>query len=101
MLLVLSLGERKFSALYLAAPHLAAPRDAPAQYSRHNSLADFLRPLAASSSFETAIRWTLVTSLKSRLGKGVTAGDRVDAGFLLESGAVCVQVASSDVNPKD
>ena|SRR2546421_9954219 len=92
MLLMLSLGERQiFRALFLAAPHLAAPPRCPAQYSRHNSLADFLRRPSGRRSL-----------LHSRVALAkVSAGERVDTGFLLESGVICVQVAPFDVNPKD
>jgi|SRR5580698_2591088 hypothetical protein len=98
---MLSLGERKFSALYLAAPHLAAPRDAQRSTLATTAWLIFFVLLRHRLPLRRLSGGRSLLHSKVAFGKGVTAGDRVDAGFLLESGAVCVQVASSDVNPKD
>src|SRR5271170_2600853 len=101
MLLTLSLGRTQIFGRYILL-RLILPRLGDAQRSTLATTAwpiffvllQHRLPLRRPSG-----RCSLLHS-KVALAK-VSAGDRVDVGFLLESGVVCVQVASSDVNPKD
>jgi hypothetical protein len=60
--------------------------------SPQQNLADFLRPLATSSSFETGHQVDAHYFIQKSPWQKVSAGDRVDAEFWLESGVVCMQV---------